>query len=148
MAIVIIGFLLAVLFAIPTFGMSLVAFFIIKYLIDLNGISKLTAASMNSYSSGNPVVLPHINNAAIRSFFQKYGTTEKKFERFEKPFGFYIGYVKTMTQVEHVALIGRQGGNIVINSIEPPMQFGNDLLSLIGKKQFIDDIVNGLQSNQ
>lgn len=146
MAIVIIGFLLAVLFAIPTFGMSLLAFFAVKYFVDLNGISKLTAAAMNSYSTGNPVVLPHLNNAAIRMFFKKYGTTEKKYDRFEKPFGFYIGYVKTMKYDEHVVLVGRQGSNLIVNSIEPSMQFGNDLLSLIGKKQFIDEIVQGLQS--
>lgn len=144
MALVLIGFLLAVLFAIPTFGLSLLAFFVVKYLVDLNGVSKLTAAAVNSYGSGNPVVLPHINNAAIRGFFQRYGTTEKKFERFEKPFGFYIGYVKTLVQDEHVVLVGRQGGNLVVNSIETPIQFGDDLVSLISKKQFIDEIVSGL----
>lgn len=146
MAIVIIGFFLAVLFAIPTFGMSLIGFFAIKYIIDINSVSKLTAATINSFSSGNPVVLPHLNNAAIRMFFQRYGTTEKKYDRFEKPFGFFIGYVKTMNQDESVVLIGRQGGNLVINSIETPTQFGDDLLSLIGKKQFIDEIVQGLQT--
>lgn len=145
MAIVVIGFLLAVLFSIPTFGMSLLAFFALKYLVDLNGVSKITAATMNSFSTGNPVVLPHLNNSAIRMFFNKYGTTEKKHERFESPFGFYIGYVKAMTHDEHVVLIGRQGSNLVVNSIETPMQFGDDFLSLIGKKQFIDEIVQGLQ---
>ena len=145
MAIVIIGFLIALFFAIPTFGLSPLAFFVIKYFVDLSGVSKITAATMNSLSTGNPVVLPHLNNAAIRMFFNKYGTTEKKHERFESPFGFYIGYVKAMAHDEHVVLIGRQGGNLVVNSIETPMQFGDDLLSLIGKKQFIDEIVQGLQ---
>ncbi|MCA4075343.1 MULTISPECIES: hypothetical protein [Pseudomonas] len=146
MALVILGFLLAVLFAIPTYGISLLAFFALKFLIDHNGVAKLTAAAVNSYGSGNPVVLPHINNAAIRSFFQRYGTTEKKYERFESPFGFYIGYVKTLVQDEHVVLIGRQGGNLIVNSIETPVQFGDDFVSLVGKKQFIDEIVSGLQS--
>jgi hypothetical protein len=145
MAIVVVGFLIAVAFAIPTFGMSLLAFFAIKYLVDLNGISKIAAAVMNSCGSGNPVVLSHLNNAAIRMFFNKHGTTEKKYERFERPFGFYIGYANTMRRDERLVLIGRQGANLVVNAIEPPVQFGEDLLSLIGKKQFVDEVVSGLQ---
>ena len=95
MAIVIVGFLIAVAFAIPTFGISLLAFFAIKYLVDLNGISKISAAVMNSCGSGNPVVLSHLNNAAIRMFFNKHGTTEKSMRGLRGPL---VSILVTLTQ--------------------------------------------------
>ena len=51
-----------------------------------------------------------------------------------------------MRRDERLVLIGRQGANLVVNAIEPPVQFGEDLLSLIGKKQFVDEVVSGLQN--
>lgn len=76
------GFIIALVLAIPTIGLSLVGFFLIKYMIDLQGASSITAAAFNAYNSDNPVVAPFVNNAAIRKFFAKYGTTEKKYDSF------------------------------------------------------------------
>jgi hypothetical protein len=135
----VVGFLLALLFAIPTFGLSLVAFFVIKYIVDVQSVSKLALTALSAHT-GDPIATTDVSNAAIRMFYKKYGTTEKKCEDFMSPALSFIGYVN-VGRSETVAIIQKPRGGIIVSCIEPPMQFGNDFASLIGKGAFIKDLM-------
>jgi len=142
----IISLIAALALAIPTCGISLVVFVVVKYAVDIAGVNKLLAATQTSLNTDDQVLIGHVNNAAIRNFFEKHGTTAVKCVRHEKPFIFYIGYVTAVSGAECVSLVGRGNGVMFVSAMEPPVQFGEDMLSLMGKKQFIDEIVTGLNA--
>lgn len=139
MLLYVIGFVLALLFAIPTFGFSLLAFFIIKYIVDVQSVSKIVLTTLSA-QTGDPNLTTYVSNAAINMFYKKYGTTEKKYETFMSPALSFIGYVN-VGRGETVAIIQKPRAGIIISAIDPPMQFGSDFTSLIGKGAFIKDLM-------
>jgi hypothetical protein len=138
------GFLLALLFAIPTFGLSLLAFFVIKYFIDAQSVSRI-ALTAHGAQIGEPIATTDVSNAAIRKFYNKYGTTEKKCERFKGPDYSFIGYVD-VGNGETVTVIQLANGGIIVSCIDPPAPFGNDFLSIARKSEFIKEIMQKLQN--
>ncbi len=59
-----IRFFVAIIFAIPTFGASLLAFGI-KYLRDTANVPKLAAAVVNPVQADIPIVSPYIANTQL-----------------------------------------------------------------------------------
>ena len=124
---------------------ALVAFLIWKRWADQKGLSRITAALINSSrSNGETIALPYASNNAIRKFYRRFGTTAKKYETYAPPH-FYVGFVRTFQTEEYAALIVRAGNTLAVSALAPPFPFGDDALSLIGKKAFIDQIVSGMR---
>ena len=138
-----IGFLVALVLAIPTVGLSLVAFFVLKFIIDSQGASSVLAAAFNAERTDQTVVAPFVNNAAIRKFFNKYGTTEKKYDSFFGAGMTFLGYVR-LSGEEIVVLVVKSRDATLVSTYELPYSFGNDLLSLMQRKAFIDEIATSV----
>ena len=134
-----IGFLIALVLAIPTVGLSLVVFFVLKFAVDSQGASALLAAAFNAERTDEVVVAPYVNNAAIRRFFKKYGTTEKKYDSFFGAGMTFLGYVQLAGE-EIVVVILKSRDATHVATYELPYPFGNDLISLMQRKAFIDEI--------
>ncbi|MEA1071080.1 hypothetical protein [Sphingomonas sp. LY160] len=77
----------------------------------------------------------------VESYFRKYGSTEKKFEFNATP-PFYMGYVKMAGHEEFLSIVLMQADGSVAASFRPDMAHGQDMLGLMGKKQFADQIAS------
>ncbi len=77
--------------------------------------------------------------STIEQYFNKYGTTAKKFE-FNEMGNFYYGYVRTPDRGEFLSVILMDNAGCVATSFQPPMDFGEDFLGLMGKKDFADQV--------
>lgn len=139
-----VGFLIALLLAIPTFGLSLLAFFVIKFLIDIQAVPKIAHAA-RSAQIGEPVATTFVNNAAVRMFYSKYGVTEKKHETFMSPVLSFIGYVN-VGKGETIAVIQKAKEGVVVSCVDPPVRFGNDLGSLMAKEKLVKDVMQEFRS--
>lgn len=138
-------FLVAVLTAIPTFGLSFVALYFCKIWINGNDAKKLSAAASNSVAQDVSITVPFISAAATRKFFNSYGTTEKKYECFNESMQGYIGYVRLDGHSkEHVVMVVSSGRTTVVTSFELPYQFGQDFMSLMAKSEFIKKIISSM----
>ena len=137
-------FVLAVLTAIPTFGLSFVALYFAKRWINSNEGKKVAAAAVNACSSDNIIALSFISAAGAQSFFTTYGTAEKKYHRVGSPAIGYIGYVRVQDDSEYVVMVNNSGATTYVSSFVPPQKFGNDFLSLMAKKEFLDSIVEAM----
>ena len=146
MKITIISFIVCLVLAIPTYGLSLVLFFVVKYFIDQSSQKKIAAAVVSSQDANNsPVIINYVNNAAIRAFFREYGTTATKYKMtsgINK--GAFSGYVKIKGNREVVAVIIKNNPSIIITCFAPPMDYGSDMLSLMQKAGFHDEIIDNL----
>ncbi len=139
-------FVIAVITAIPTFGLSFVALYFAKMWINGNEASKLSAAASNAVSQDVSVTIPFTSAAATRRFFDSYGTTAKKWEHFNESMQGYIGYVRLDGHSkEHVVMVVSSGRSTVVTAFELPYQFGQDALSLLGKSEFIKGIISSMR---
>lgn len=87
----------------------------------------------------NGAQLASHSGSTIEKYFDKYGSTAKKFE-YNEVGNFYFGYVITPERGEFLSVIIMDSAGCVASSFLPPMDFGNDILSLIGKKEFADQV--------
>jgi TPR repeat protein len=87
---------------------------------------------------------PFISAAGAQSFFNTFGTAEKKYHHVGKPTIGYIGYVRMQSDTEYVVLVNTSGATTYVTSFVPPKPFENDLLSLVAKKDFLDSIVDAM----
>ncbi|MDH0450749.1 hypothetical protein [Shewanella sp. GD04112] len=138
-----IGFFIALVLAIPTFGVSIIVFFVLKFYIDLQGVSSIVAAAFNAERTDETVVAPFVTNTAIRKFFKNYGTTENKYDSFFGAGLTFIGYVQ-LANTEIVVAIVKSRDATFISTYELPYQFGNDLNSQIQRKECIDEIATAI----
>ncbi|MGF6370909.1 subtilase family serine protease [Paraburkholderia sp. RAU6.4a] len=97
-------------------------------------------AAKESLATDEPVTVAAGTTAAASKFFEVYGTTEKKFESMLTPVVLYAGYVRLGGE-EVVAVAVRNNGGITVMTHPLPYSFGQDMLSLIGKSQYIKDIM-------
>lgn len=137
---------LAIIAAIPTFGLSFVALFFAKKWINSNEGKKIAAAAINARQNDKVFAIPFVSGAGTRSFFNTFGSLEKKFERFEKPTLSYIGFVKVENSDEYVVMVNSEGVNTYVTTFETPRKFGDDLLSLLAKEQFLETIHQGMKT--
>lgn|GEM_PF-2428722 len=137
-------FIIAILTAIPTFGLSFVALFFAKRWINSNEGRKVAAAAVNALGSDSTVTIPFVSAAGAQSFFKTHGSAEQKFHRVGKPAIGYIGYVKIQGDIENVVMVNNSGAFTHVTSFAPARQFGDDLLSLVAKKEFLDSILDAM----
>lgn len=138
--------ILAVITAIPTFGLSFVALFFAKKWINANEGKKIAAAAINAKIDDKIVAIPFVSYAGAKSFFNSYGTSEKKYHYFDKPFNAVLGYVTVEDDSEYVVMVNSSGKMSYISTFIPPTRFGNDLLSLMRKQEFLESIVASMNS--
>ncbi|WP_176085937.1 hypothetical protein [Martelella sp. HB161492] len=138
-------FVVALILAIPTYGLSLIALIFAKMWINSNEAQKVAAAAINARETDGTVALPFVSHAGIRRFFKNYGSTNKKFEMPENPANTFIGYVRIGSVVEHVIMVNLSGRTTYVTSFMPPYQFGDDLLSLMAKQEFVENIIANMQ---
>ncbi|MDH7943456.1 hypothetical protein QGM61_06455 [Pseudohongiella sp. SYSU M77423] len=84
-------FLLALAFALPTFGASLIAFFVIKRIIDKKATNAILNAAVFSLETQVTQELFHINRAAIHLVFDKFCIKETENVRNYNAMDFYWG---------------------------------------------------------
>lgn len=145
-SLLIIGFIFSVVAAIPTYGLSLLAFFAIKYRVDQAAVIKIRDAAFSSKKAdADGFPLPYASFSAIRTFFRMYGTTERGYKQFKEPSIFYAGYVKVLNSGEFLVVIFRTESGLIVSTFNPHLDFGNDALSLLQKKNFFDEVIGGLQ---
>jgi len=138
-------FIVAVLTAIPTFGLSFVALFFAKKWINSEEGKKIAAAAINARNDDKTVAIPFISAAGAQSFFKKYGTAAKKFHRLGPSTMGYVGYVRIASDEEYVIMVNTTGATTLVTSFVPQQQFGNDLLSLLAKAEFLKSIQEVMQ---
>ncbi len=95
------------------------------------------AASDEAFENGKQLAFH--GRETVEIYFNKYGTAAKKFE-YHPQGNFYIGYVKNLERGEFLSVIFMSEAGCVASSFEPPMQFGQDVLGLMGKKEFADQV--------
>ena len=147
-------FCIALLLAWPTMGISLLAWIALAIFrsqsggagLLQNGILAISAdriaqkaASARAFHGG--VRTAFGTAETVESYFRKYGSTEKKFDFHPQP-PFYIGYVKIPGNEEFLSVVLMQNDGSVVASFWPDFAHGQDLLGLMGKKLFADDIAS------
>jgi hypothetical protein len=87
--------ILALLFAVPTFGFSLLAFWLLTNFLNKIAAKPIMVAMYSSYKIGEEITLPHRDNATIRKAFQMLNVTEYE-EQFYSGMGLrtFTGYVQ------------------------------------------------------
>jgi hypothetical protein len=153
-------FLVALLLAWPTFGLSLVAWGVLAYVKGQGGGSAVitngalvVSADLLAQKAASPAafgdgVATALGANAVEKYFEKYGSTDKKFEYYPCPEhhpcpGFYVGYVKVHKNEEFLSVVLMQDNGSVVSSFRPIMEHGQDLVGLMGKKLFADEIASG-----
>jgi hypothetical protein len=99
---------LAVLFAIPTYGVSLVIFFLVKNWFDNKAAKIIINSAIISLKSGEHQHLHYINQAAIRKVFNAIGTEDCKVERIDDQ-----GAVSFVAPVNHPKYAGTTLLNVI-----------------------------------
>ncbi|WP_213990686.1 hypothetical protein [Sodalis sp. dw_96] len=99
------------------------------------------ASSQEAFDNGKGTAfsVPEI----IELYFQKYGSTQKKFDCHSSP-KFYIGYVKIPGKNEFLSVILIQPKGSIAVSFYPDAIYSNDLFGVMAKKAFADKIAMGL----
>ncbi|MDR6579953.1 leucine-rich repeat domain-containing protein [Pseudomonas extremaustralis] len=97
------------------------------------------AAAVSAHASNAPVEVPQGTTAAASSFFQLYGTTPKKYESITSPVT-YAGYVN-LDHEEVITIVFRHRSGLTVTTHTLSCQFGNDLVSLIQKAQYLKHIL-------
>lgn len=144
----IIGFFISLALAIPTFGLSILVFYIVKYLIDQKSKQRIIKAVLESYENHNTsIIINYVNNKAIRNFFNEYKTTEDSYKRTVILKGMYSGYVNINNRGETIAVILKNGSSIIITCFDAPIYTGNDIISLITKAEAHEKIINSFLEN-
>lgn len=160
-------FLLALLLAWPTFGISVLAWIALAIFRAQSGNGTIKdaasgvqrgsgflekgalevsfdliakkAASPEAFSGG--IGTAFSNREAVEGYFRKFGSTERKFDFHPNP-PFYMGYVKVPIRAEFLSVVMMQDGGSVVASFEPDMRHGQDFLGLVGKKMFADEVAS------
>lgn len=102
------------------------------------------AAALKAHSIDEPVDVPSGTTAAAAAFFEIHGTTEKKYESIINPVA-YAGYVNFSGE-EAVVVIFRHNAGLTVTTHETPYHFGNDFISLMQKRQFMQEILQAYKS--
>lgn len=161
-------FLLALLLAWPTFGISLLAWIALAIFRAQNGGGATTSGASGPHRgngsmlergavdvSADMIAKKAISAEAfeggvgtafssadvVERFFRKYGSTERKFDYHANP-PFYIGYVKVPSREEFLSVVLMQDDGSVVASFSPDLQHGQDFVGLMGKKMFADEIAS------
>lgn len=103
------------------------------------------AAAIKSHASGEPVEVPHGTTGAASSFFETHGTSQKKYESIISPVA-YAGYV-SLNGEEVLTVAFRHSSGLTVVTHQLPYKFGSDILELIQKSGFLNDILNQYKDN-
>ncbi|MCT8000578.1 hypothetical protein NZL82_01660 [Sphingomonas sanguinis] len=116
-------------------GMALVFGLLNKVVISksIDMIAK-KAASPEAFNKG--VSTSFSTPEAIEGYFQRYGSTERKFDRRAR---FLFGYVKVEGR-EFLSLVFPAPNATTLASFEPDFPPGQDFMSLMARKEFADRI--------
>lgn len=104
------------------------------------------AAAVRSQATEKPVEVPYGTTAAASKFFEIHGTTKKKYESIMDPVA-YAGYV-LLEGEEAVVVAFRHSSGLTVVTQSLPCQFGQDLLSLMQKRQYLQEILQACKNNR
>jgi Na+-transporting methylmalonyl-CoA/oxaloacetate decarboxylase gamma subunit len=143
-------FIIAIILAIPTWGLSFVALYFAKKWINANEAKQIAAAAINAANTDETTVITFKSAAAAKRFFETYGSTDKKFQHLGPEINpnlkqAYIGYVKVIGQKELVVLVTSEGGMTYVATFDPVEKYGNDMLSLLSKQSFMETVISSLR---
>jgi hypothetical protein len=102
------------------------------------------AASPEAFDGAAPTAFS--TKETIEKYFYKYGSTQRKFEYHPSP-GFYIGYVKVPDTIEFLSVVFMHKKGSVMTSFWPEIEYGEDILGLLGKKAFADKVAESVIQN-
>lgn len=101
------------------------------------------AASQEAFDGGKGTAFS--SSDVVEGYFQKYGNTVKKFDYHPNP-GFYIGYVSLPNRSEILSVVIIQPNGSIIVSFEPDIAHGQDMLGLMEKKIFADQVADTVKN--
>lgn len=139
-------FLISLLLAIPTFGISIVLFFVIKYLVDKSSEDKILQAVVTSKNRGNEnVIISYVNNAPIRNFFRKYGIPELPYQLTDGiAKGMYSCYVNIPNAGRIIAIIIKNNPDIIVSCCDAAVYLGNDELFIEHTRQLHNELTSSM----
>lgn len=119
---------------------------VLKFLSKLSinaSIERLAehAGSREAFDGGKATAFS--TGDVVEGYFQKYGSTARKFDFHPKP-GFYIGYVNLPKRSEILSVVIMQANGSTVASFEPEGAHGQDMLGLMGKKVFADQVAESI----
>ena len=103
------------------------------------------AATQEAFDGGKPTAFPDRN--VVEGFFEKYGSTSRKFD-YHASHQFYIGYVNIPKCSEILCVVFMQEKGSTIASFEPDISNRQDVIGLMEKKMFADQVVEGILAAQ
>lgn len=102
------------------------------------------AASQEAFDGGKATAFS--TSDVVEGYFQKYGSTARKFDYHPKP-GFFIGYVILPSIGEILSVVIMQAGGSTVASFEPESSHSEDVLGLMGKKAFADEVAASIMKS-
>ena len=102
------------------------------------------ASSPEAFEGG--VAMAFTQKEGIEIFFNKYGSTEKKFDYYPNP-EFYIGYVKVDHQDEFLTVVLMSETGTVVTSFWPDIPTSQDFFGLMRKKEFVEFVASKFEEN-
>jgi len=103
------------------------------------GVLAKRVSSPEAFGNGINTAFGH---ESVEAFFQKYGTTAKKFT-YDPIKNLYVGYVSTPERREEflsLIVMGEREGSVAASFV-PEVRWGQDILGLMQKKEFADRVV-------
>lgn len=104
------------------------------------------AAALKAHITDQVVTVPTANVWSATRFFDVHGSTEKKYVDIPGVHG-YAGYARLGEEEAIVAAV-RHSNGLSIATFALPYQFGNDLVSLMGKAKFFEEVLNSISQPQ
>lgn len=95
------------------------------------------ATSYEAFDGGT--LIENIESHNVRDYFRKYGSTARRFDHVEDA-DIYIGYVQMLGKREFLSAIVMVDSYAVIVSFDSEVGTGNDLFSLMAKKEFAETV--------
>jgi hypothetical protein len=114
-------FLISAVLAIPTFGISLILFFVAKSWWDSHTADAIAKHIYLSFKNGGASYELHrVNGAGIRKFYNKFGTKHPRYTFDATGKGNYFGTVNFAGVGDLAAFVFRMNDHISIHAVKEP----------------------------
>jgi hypothetical protein len=106
------------------------------------GANRIAQVAASPEAFADRVMTAYSAPETIEFYYRKFGSTERKFDYHPYP-RLYVGYIKVPDKDEFLSVVflNPDGGSAVA-SYWPDFTYGQDLLGLMGKKAFADQITS------
>lgn len=141
-------FLISAVLAIPTFGISLILFFVAKSWWDRQTADAIAKHVYLSFKNGGTSYdLARVNGAGIRKFYNKYGTETPRYTFDASGKGNYFGTVNFAGVGDLAAFVFRMDGRITIHAAKEPKATFESLMDGSFVNNLVDSHMQAFNQN-